>query len=93
MAARQQVHDAEYLGEMDNWAAAANRMAAHGLLTPSDTRMLRLLEGYGILIANTDRLDGNISLLLAAMFWQAAASDNRVSERFRVIAAQNLGPI
>jgi hypothetical protein len=139
-----QVYDAEYVGEMDNWAATANRMAARGLLTPTDARILRLLEAYGILIANTDRHYGNISLLLAhdnwtlsptydmlpmlyapiggelvqrdfgarplqptaatlpewpqaralaAVFWQAAASDNRVSEGFRVIAAQNLGHI
>ena len=139
-----QVYDAEYVGEMDNWAATANRMAARGLLTPTDARILRLLEAYGILIANTDRHYGNISLLLAhdnwtlsptydmlpmlyapiggelvqrdfgarplqptaatlpewpqaralaAVFWQAAASENRVSEGFRVIAAQNLGHI
>lgn len=139
-----QVYDAEYVGEMDNWAATANRMAARGLLTPTDARTLRLLEAYGILIANTDRHYGNISLLLAhdnwtlsptydmlpmlyapiggelvqrdfgarplqptaatlpewaqaralaAVFWQAAASDTRVSEGFRAIAAQNLSHI
>ena len=139
-----QVYDAEYVGEMDNWAATANRMAARGLLTPADARILRLLEAYGMLIANTDRHYGNISLLLAhdnwtlsptydmlpmlyapiggelvqrdfgarplqptaatlpewpqaralaAVFWQAAASDNRVSEGFRAIAADNLSHI
>jgi hypothetical protein len=139
-----QVYDAEYVGEMDNWAATANRMAARSLLTPTDARTLRLLEAYGILIANTDRHYGNISLLLAhdnwtlsptydmlpmlyapiggelvqrdfgarplqptaatlpewpqaralaAVFWQAAASDNRVSEGFRAIAEQNLSHI
>ena len=139
-----QVYDAEYVGEMDNWAATANRMAARGLLTPADARTLRLLEAYGMLIANTDRHYGNISLLLAhdnwtlsptydmlpmlyapiggelvqrdfgarplqptaatlpewpqaralaAVFWQAAASDNRVSEGFRAIAEQNLSHI
>jgi hypothetical protein len=139
-----QVYDAEYVGEMDNWAATANRMAARSLLTPTDARTLRLLEAYGILIANTDRHYGNISLLLAhdnwtlsptydmlpmlyapiggelvqrdfgarplqptaatlpewpqaralaAVFWQAAASDNRVSEGFRAIAADNLSHI
>jgi hypothetical protein len=44
-------------------------MAARGLLTPSDARNLRLLEAYGILIANTDRHYGNISLLLAHDNW------------------------
>ena len=139
-----QVYDAQYVGEMDNWAATANRMAARGLLTPTDARTLCLLEAYGILIANTDRHYGNISLLLAndnwtlsptydmlpmlyapiggelvergflarplqptaatlpewtqartlaAVFWQAAASDTRVSEGFRAIATENLSHI
>ena len=139
-----QVYDAEYVGEMDNWAATANRMQARGLLTAADARNLRLLEAYGILIANTDRHYGNISLLLkdddwtlspiydmlpmlyapvggelvardfaarplqptaatlpeweqalalALVFWQAAASDERVSSGFRAIAADNLRKI
>ena len=58
------VYDAQYVGEMDNWAATANRMAARNLLTDADARTLRLLEAYGVLIANTDRHYGNISLLL-----------------------------
>jgi len=64
-----QVYDAEYVGEMDNWAATANRMLARGLLSAQDARHLRLLEAYGILIANTDRHYGNISLLLAGDDW------------------------
>jgi DNA-binding Lrp family transcriptional regulator len=64
-----QVYDAEYVGEMDNWAATANRMVARNLLTADDARHLRLLEAYGILIANTDRHYGNISLLLADDDW------------------------
>ena len=58
------VYDAQYVGAMDNWAATAERMMARGLLTPSDARTLQLLEAYGLLIANTDRHYGNISLLL-----------------------------
>jgi len=139
-----QVYDAEYVGEMDNWAATANRMVARKLLKPADARTLRLLEAYGQLIANTDRHYGNISLLiqdddwvlsptydmlpmlyapvagelvardfaarplqptaatlpewqqareLAATFWQAAATDARVSEGFRQVAAENLSHI
>ncbi len=57
------VYDAEYVGAMDNWAATANRMQERGLLRPADARTLRLLEAYGVLIANTDRHYGNISLL------------------------------
>ncbi|MGP1684409.1 MAG: type II toxin-antitoxin system HipA family toxin YjjJ, partial [Giesbergeria sp.] len=59
------VYDAQYIGEMDNWAATAERMRAHQppLLTESDGRTLRLLEAYGRLIGNTDRHYGNISLV------------------------------
>lgn len=64
-----QVYDAEYVGEMDNWAATANRMLARSLLTVADARNLRLLEAFGVLIANTDRHYGNISLLLADDDW------------------------
>ena len=63
------VYDAQYIGEMDNWAATAQRMGARGLLTPQDTADLCLLEAYGILIANTDRHYGNISLLLDNDDW------------------------
>ncbi len=58
------VYDAQYVGAMDNWAATAERMRARGLLTPGDARTLQLLEAYGLLIANTDRHYGNVSLLL-----------------------------
>ncbi len=58
------VYDAQYVGAMDNWAATAERMQARGLLAPSDARTLQLLEAYGLLIANTDRHYGNVSLLL-----------------------------
>ena len=64
-----QVYNAEYVGEIDNWAATADRMAARGLLTPADARTLRLLEAYGQLIANTDRHYGNISLVLRDDDW------------------------
>jgi hypothetical protein len=64
-----QVYNAEYVGELDNWAATANRMAARHLLTQADARTLRLLEAYGQLIANTDRHYGNISLVLQGDDW------------------------
>lgn len=64
-----QVYNAEYVGEIDNWAATANRMAARNLLTQADARTLRLLEAYGQLIANTDRHYGNISLVLMGDDW------------------------
>jgi DNA-binding transcriptional ArsR family regulator len=64
-----QVYNAEYVGEIDNWAATAHRMAARHLLTQADARTLRLLEAYGQLIANTDRHYGNISLVLKNDDW------------------------
>ena len=64
-----QVYNAEYVGEIDNWAATAHRMAARHLLTQADARTLRLLEAYGQLIANTDRHYGNISLVLQDDDW------------------------
>lgn len=66
------VYDAEYVGSMDNWAATANRMQERQLLCPADARTLRLLEAYGVLIANTDRHYGNISLLLQDDDWALA---------------------
>ena len=139
------VYDAEYVGQEENWAATASRMAARGLLSAKDAAHLTFLEAYGQLIANTDRHYGNISLLLqgsknggdwvlsptydmlpmwyapvggelvardfdarpmqptaatlpewprakalAAQFWQAAAGDERISDGFRAIAAQNV---
>ena len=64
-----QVYDAEYVGEMDNWAATAHRMAARKLLNTEDAQTLRLLKAYGVLIANTDRHYGNISLLIKDDDW------------------------
>jgi hypothetical protein len=68
------VYDAQYVGAMDNWAATANRMQDRQLLRPDDARTLRLLEAYGVLIANTDRHYGNISLLLQDDDWILAPS-------------------
>ncbi|MEO5795228.1 MAG: type II toxin-antitoxin system HipA family toxin YjjJ [Rhodoferax sp.] len=64
------VYDAEYVGAMDNWAATAERMQARGLLTAADAEHLRFLEAFGVLIANTDRHYGNISLLLDNDDWK-----------------------
>ena len=64
-----EVYDSEYIGKADNWAATANRMAECRLLTPFDAAQLRFLEAFGLLIANTDRHYGNISLLLKDDDW------------------------
>lgn len=58
--------DAEYIGQMDNWAASAERMTVRGLMRALDADRLRLMEAYGQQIGNTDRHYGNISLLVDA---------------------------
>ena len=64
-----EVYDSEYIGKADNWAATANRMAESRLLTAADAAELCFLEAFGLLIANTDRHYGNISLLLKDDDW------------------------
>jgi len=59
-------YDNEYIGKIDNWANTAERMAARNLLSDRDADRLRFLEAFGILIGNTDRHYGNISLLIGA---------------------------
>jgi hypothetical protein len=58
------IYNDEYIGQKADWDALADKMAALSLLKAKDAAHLRLLEAYGILIANTDRHNGNISLLL-----------------------------
>jgi len=66
-------YDNEYVGKIDNWANTAERMATRSLLTDRDADRLRFLEAFGILIGNTDRHYGNISLLIdAAGDWALA---------------------
>jgi hypothetical protein len=62
-------YDGEYIGQVDNWAATATRMAARSLLSDADADRLRFLEAFGRLIGNTDRHYGNISLLIERGDW------------------------
>ncbi|MBP6599823.1 MAG: type II toxin-antitoxin system HipA family toxin YjjJ [Giesbergeria sp.] len=64
-----QVYNAQYVGDIDNWAATALRLQERGLITAADAQHLRLLEAYGQLIANTDRHYGNISFVLQGDDW------------------------
>jgi DNA-binding Lrp family transcriptional regulator len=64
-----QVYNAQYVGDIDNWAATALRLEARRLITATDARHLCLLEAYGQLIANTDRHYGNISFVLKDDDW------------------------
>lgn len=63
------VYDAEYIGNADNWANAAERMLHKKLLMEQDARRLQFLEAFGMLIGNTDRHYGNISLLISDDEW------------------------
>ena len=89
------VYDAQYVGEMDSWAATAERMEARGLLRPQDARTLRLLDAYGRLIGNTDRHYGNISLVLVGDDWHLSPTYDMLPMLYMPIAgevvAQELG--
>ena len=89
------VYDAQYVGEMDTWAATAERMEARGLLRPNDARTLRLLDAYGRLIGNTDRHYGNISLVLVQDDWHLSPTYDMLPMLYMPIAgevvAQELG--
>lgn len=65
-------YDSEYVGQIDNWADTAARMASRDLLVEEDARRLRFLEAFGRLIGNTDRHYGNISLLIVGDDWRMA---------------------
>ena len=89
------VYDAQYVGDMDTWAATALRMEARGLLRPEDARTLRLLDAYGRLIGNTDRHYGNISLVLVNDDWHLSPTYDMLPMLYMPIAgevvAQQLG--
>ncbi len=84
------VYDAQYIGDMDNWAATAGRMRAHEppLLTEEDARTLRLLEAYGRLIGNTDRHYGNISLVLVEDDWRLSPTYDMLPMLYMPIAGE-----
>jgi hypothetical protein len=54
--------DTSLYGKLDNWSAAANRLAADALLRLEDAEHIRLLDTFGALTANTDRHFGNLML-------------------------------
>ncbi|MDD2712215.1 MAG: type II toxin-antitoxin system HipA family toxin YjjJ [Simplicispira sp.] len=82
------VYDAQYVGEMDTWAATALRMEARGLLLPEDARTLRLLDAYGRLIGNTDRHYGNISLVLVDDDWRLSPTYDMLPMLYMPIAGE-----
>lgn len=82
------VYDAQYVGEMDTWAATALRMEARGLLRSEDARTLRLLDAYGRLIGNTDRHYGNISLVLVDDNWHLSPTYDMLPMLYMPIAGE-----
>ncbi len=53
--------DSARYGMLDNWTAGADRLEADGLLSEDAATRVRFLDGFGALIANTDRHFGNLS--------------------------------
>ncbi|MGH8279230.1 MAG: type II toxin-antitoxin system HipA family toxin YjjJ [Gammaproteobacteria bacterium] len=53
--------DDDLFGRRDSWSEAAARFNAARLLASDDARRIRLLEAFGMLIANSDRHFGNLS--------------------------------
>ncbi len=54
--------DTALYGKLDNWTAAATRLAQEGLLCAEDAEKIRLIDAFGALIANSDRHFGNLTL-------------------------------
>lgn len=69
--------DSSRYAKLDNWSAAANRLAADALLSAEDAERIRFLDTFGALTANTDRHFGNVMLFddYAGSFELAPAYD------------------
>jgi hypothetical protein len=81
--------DSEYIGQMDNWAASAERMVTRNLLRHADADRLRLLEAYGRLIGNSDRHYGNISLLIGRRNkWELAPAYDMLPMTYAPVASE-----
>jgi serine/threonine protein kinase HipA of HipAB toxin-antitoxin module len=135
--------DSALYGKLDNWIAAATRLARDRRIDTATVEQVRLLATFGSLIANTDRHFGNLAFFdrydgefrlapvydmlpmlyapehdelvartfepqsptadtlrsygraraLAEQYWRRCASDERISDGFRGIAAANLATL
>jgi len=84
-------YDCEYVGQLDNWAATAERMQRKALLTGEHAQRLRFLEAFGLLIANTDRHYGNVSLVIdAAGDWALAPAYDQLPMFYAPVASELL---
>jgi hypothetical protein len=82
-------YDSEYIGQIDNWAASAGRMAARGLMSLRDACTLRFFEAFGRLIANTDRHYGNVSLLIEdGATWRLAPAYDMLPMLYAPVAGE-----
>ena len=54
--------DAARYGKLDRWSECARRLAAERLLSAEDAERIALLEAFAMLIGNTDRHFGNVTL-------------------------------
>ena len=54
--------DVTRYGKLDRWSECARRLHQDRLLSASDTERIALLEAFAMLIANTDRHFGNLTL-------------------------------
>jgi hypothetical protein len=63
-------------------------MAARRLLTDDDACTLRLLDAFGLLIANTDRHYGNISLLLDDDDWTLSPTYDMLPMLYAPVAGE-----
>ena len=84
--------DNEYIGQIDNWGAAAQRISTRGLLRERDAERLRFLEAFGRQIGNTDRHYGNISLLIDQEGkWELAPAYDMLPMIYAPVAGEIVG--
>lgn len=54
----------QWVGRGENWAVSAMALEREGRVTVHDLEVIRILESFGRLIANSDRHSGNLSFFL-----------------------------
>ena len=55
---------AEFIGYVENWSDAADKLLAQEIIKPDQAELLKLWLSYSRLIGNTDTHNGNVSLFL-----------------------------
>ena len=80
--------NAEYAGPVDGWAKTAERLQGTGHLSAVDTQRLKLWDAFGLLIANSDRHYGNVSLLWNGRRWELAPCYDMLPMRFMPVQGE-----